>query len=48
MLVRSPQKRLDPFVIHDLGAMDLDLENEALGVHEQMTLRMPLTFLAPS
>ena len=37
-LVGSPQQRLDPLVIHHLGAVDLGLEHQALGVHQQVTL----------
>ena len=34
----SMQQRLDPLVIHHLGAVDLGLEHEALSVHEDMAL----------
>jgi hypothetical protein len=47
VLIGSLQKRLDSVPIHDLCAMDLGLEHEALGVHEQMTLLRPFTFLPP-
>jgi hypothetical protein len=47
-LVPFAQQRLDPLVIHHLGTMNLDLEDEALGVHQQMALLRPLIFLPPS
>src|SRR4051812_46872023 len=34
----SMQQRLDPFVIHHLGAVDLRLEYETLGGYQQVTL----------
>src|SRR5215213_9333844 len=37
-LIRSPQERLDPFVIHHLCAMDLHLEDETLSVHQDVAL----------
>ena len=32
------QQRLDPFVIHHLGAVDLGFEDETLGVHQDVAL----------
>jgi hypothetical protein len=37
-LVRFAQQRLDPFVIHHLGTMNLRFEYETLSVHEQVAL----------
>jgi hypothetical protein len=34
----SMQQRLDAFVIHDLGAVDLRLEHETLGVYQDVAL----------
>ena len=36
--IRSPQQLFDPVPVHDLGAMDLCLEDETLSVHEQVAL----------
>jgi hypothetical protein len=38
LLVRPPQQRLDPFVIHHLRAHDLRLEDEAFGVNQDVAL----------
>jgi hypothetical protein len=32
------QQRLDAFVVHDLGAVDLRLEHETLGVYQDVAL----------
>src|SRR5215213_7265523 len=45
-LVRPPQQRLDPLVIHNLGAVDVRLEHQALGVHQDVALAT-LHLLAP-
>jgi hypothetical protein len=37
-LVRFAQERLDPFVIHHLGTVDLGCEHEAFGVYQQVSL----------
>src|SRR5687767_10433847 len=39
------QQRLDPFVVHNLCAMELGFEDETLGVHQYMALA-PLDLLA--
>src|SRR5215212_5492626 len=44
----SPQQGLDPLVIQHLGAHDLGFEHEAFGIHQQMPLLRPITFLPPS
>jgi hypothetical protein len=45
-LVRPPQQRLDPFVIHNVGAVDARLEHEALSINQDVALT-PLYLLAP-
>ena|SRR5215217_789883 len=39
------QQRLDPFVIHHLGAVDLGFEHETLGIHQEVALA-PFDLLA--
>ena len=46
--IRPLQLRLDPLVIHHLGAVDLSFEHETFGVYQDVALRLPLTFLPPS
>jgi hypothetical protein len=46
LLIRLAQGRLDPFVIHDLRAVDLCPEYKALGVHEKVALTTTLDHLA--
>jgi hypothetical protein len=38
LCICSSQKRLDPFVIHHLGTVDLGFEHKAFGVHQDVTL----------
>src|ERR671921_480840 len=45
LLVRPPKQRLDALIIHNLCAVDLGLEHEALGVYQQVSLT-PLHLLA--
>jgi hypothetical protein len=47
-LLCSMQQRLDPLVVHDLGAVDLRLEHETLGVYQDVALLRPFTFFPPS
>jgi hypothetical protein len=47
-LVRPPQQRLYPLVIHHLGAVDLRLESTKHSVSTMMCRLRPLTFLPPS
>jgi hypothetical protein len=37
-LLGSMKQRLDPLVIHHLGAVDLSFEDETLGVHQDVAL----------
>src|ERR687898_3208903 len=39
------QQRLDPLVVHNLGAVELGFEDETLGVHQDMALT-PFDLLA--
>jgi hypothetical protein len=46
--IRSPQQLFDPVPVHDLGAMDLCLEDETLTVSTSRWRLRPLIFLPPS